>query len=234
MSEATELKSRVLAAVADEPSRPYRAVVRLRWSVLSAAALASLAIFAFAGGLRITGRPVALLAATSAGALAIAAAAAVLAFRRGSSMLGRPAAVLVAIALATPLVLVAWKLGVSSLFPEMTRWWPERPGLRCLYLATAMGTAPVAAMLYLCRGTAPAHPRLTGLALGTSAGALVWVLVDLWCPVAHVRHLLLGHILPLALFTAIGAAAGGLLAARRGPRRGPTRKPRSADGSTGL
>ncbi len=189
--------------------------------MLCGAGLAALAIFTLAGGVRPTGRPVALWIVTSAGAIAVAGAALALAYRRGPSMLGRPAAVLAGVAVATPLLLLAWKLGVSSLVPEMTRWWPERLGLRCLTLALATGIAPTAAMLYLWRGTAPAHPRLTGLALGSSAGALAWVLVDFWCPVAHVHHLLLGHVLPLALLGAAGTAAGGLLAARRAGRRSP-------------
>ena len=209
------LRQRVLAAVAAERSPARPAMARLRWLLLGGAGAASLAIFALAGGVRPTGRPAALWVVTSAGAMAVAAAATVLAFRRGPSMLGRSASVLLGVALVTPVLLLAWKLGVSSLIPEMTRWWPERPGFRCLKLATATGLAPTAAMLYLWRGTAPAHPRLTGLALGVSAGALVWVLVDVWCPVAHVHHLLLGHVLPLACFGAIGAAAGGLLAPRR-------------------
>ena len=211
-----ELRERVLAAAAAAPAPPRAAVLRLRWLVLSAAALASLAIFALAGGVRPTGRPVELWLATSAGAIAVAGAAAALAFRRGSSMLGRPALHLVGLAVITPLLLFAWKLGVSSLFPdEMTRWWSDRVGFRCLTLAAATGIAPIAAMLYLWRGTSPAHPRLTGMALGTAAGALAWTLVDFWCPVGHVHHLLLGHVLPLAGFAALGAAAGGLLAARR-------------------
>jgi hypothetical protein len=210
-----EMKARILATVAAEPARPRAAAARVRWLVLGSAALAALAIFALAGGLRSMGRPAALWIPTAAGALAIAAAAVALAFRRGPSMLGRSAAVLVGIAVATPLLLLAWKLGLSSLFPEMTRAWPGRWGSRCLMLSTAMGTAPVAAMLHLWRGTAPAYPRLTGLALGIAGGALAWGLVDLWCPIAHAQHLLLGHVLPLLAFGAIGAAAGGLLAARR-------------------
>lgn len=217
----TELKARVLAAAAAERSPARPAAARRRGLFLSGALLASLAIFALAGGVRPTGRPVALWLATSAGAIAIAAAAALLALRRGRSMLGRPAAVLAGVAIGTPLLLLAWKLGVSAPFPEMTRWWDERPGLRCLTLGLATGLAPTAAMLYLWRGTAPAHPRLTGLALGTSAGALAWALVDFWCPVAHVQHLLLGHVLPLVVFGAAGAAAGGLLEARRAWRRSP-------------
>ena len=43
---------------------------------------------------------------------------------------------------------------------------------------------------------------------------MTWMLVDLWCPVAYVGHLLLGHVLPIAVFATIGAAAGSLLSAR--------------------
>lgn len=209
-----DLKARVLAAAAAEPSLNRTATARLRWIVLGGAALASLSVFALVGGVRISDRPVALLAATAAGAFAIAAAASVLAFRRGPSMLGRSAGVLVGIAIATPLLLLAWKVGMSSLFADMTRWWPERPGFRCMRLSAVLGAAPLAAMLFLWRGTAPARPRLTGLAIGAASGGLSWVLVDLWCPIGHVHHLLLGHALPLAAFAATGALGGALLAAR--------------------
>jgi hypothetical protein len=212
-----ELKQRVLAAVAAEPVRARPAAARVRWLVLLGASAVSIAAFIGAGGVRPSGRPLELIAATSIGALAIAAAAAALAFRRGRSMLGRSAPVLAATVLATPIVLLAWKLGVSAIFPEMTRWWPERPGLRCLRLATTMGIAPTVAVLYLWRGTAPAYPRLTGLALGVAVGALAWVMVDAWCPVAHVHHLLLGHVLPMALLGAVGALAGGVIGVRRAP-----------------
>jgi hypothetical protein len=40
-------------------------------------------------------------------------------------------------------------------------------------------------------------------------GAVVWVLVDLWCPVAYVPHLLLGHVLPLVLTALVGTLLGG-------------------------
>jgi hypothetical protein len=34
-------------------------------------------------------------------------------------------------------------------------------------------------------------------------------LVDLWCPVAYVPHLFIGHVLPLVLATIAGAVVGG-------------------------
>ena len=209
----SDLKERLLAAIAAEPS-PTRAIAARRSAgMLAGATLASIAIWIVAGGIRPTGRPLALIAATSLGAVAIAAGAVALAVRRGRSMLGRPAPLLLAVVLATPLALLAWKAEISSSFTGMTVPWPDRVGLRCLGVALASGIAPLAAFLRLWRGTQPAHPRLTGLALGTAAGAISWVPVDLWCPVAHLDHLLLGHVLPIALFATLGAVAGRLLEA---------------------
>jgi hypothetical protein len=37
------------------------------------------------------------------------------------------------------------------------------------------------------------------------------VLVDLWCPVSYLPHLLLGHLLPIAVLAAVGALVGGRL-----------------------
>lgn len=210
----TDLQQRVFAAIAAEPSPARPAVSRMRTELLAGAILVSLSVFIATGGIRPTGRPAILMIATFAGAIAISAGAALLALRRGRSMLGRSAPVLVAIALATPLLLLAWKISVSALFSGMSEPWPDRVGLRCLSVALLTGAAPFAAFVQLWRHTQPAHPRLTGLALGTAAGGMTWVLVDLWCPVAYFEHLLLGHVLPIAVFAALGAAAGSLLAAR--------------------
>jgi hypothetical protein len=49
---------------------------------------------------------------------------------------------------------------------------------------------------------------MTGAALGMAAAIAAGGLVDLWCPVANVEHLLRGHILPLVLLAALGALAG--------------------------
>jgi len=52
------------------------------------------------------------------------------------------------------------------------------------------------------------HPGIAGAALGITAGVFAGTLVDLWCPVAYVPHVLLGHILPLVVVSAVGAWAG--------------------------
>jgi hypothetical protein len=69
------------------------------------------------------------------------------------------------------------------------------------------------------RRSDPTHPRLSGAAIGAAVGAFTWVFVDLWCPVAYVPHLLLGHILPLVATTVAGAWLGGLAIGLRGAER---------------
>ena len=46
-------------------------------------------------------------------------------------------------------------------------------------------------------------------------GACAWVAADLWCPVAYVPHLLLGHILPLFVLAGAGALLGRTLLSLR-------------------
>jgi hypothetical protein len=80
-----------------------------------------------------------------------------------------------------------------------------------LRLSGLLSLAPMIGALWLRRGSDPVHPRAAGAALGAAIGAGTWVLVDLWCPVAYVPHLLLGHVLPLLLIILCGAALGGPL-----------------------
>ena len=112
-------------------------------------------------------------------------------------------------ALAAPLVLLAWKVGVTVPFgPEMTVPWPGRPGFRCLGLSLAMAAPVLVALLVMRRRSDPVHPGIAGAALGMTAAVAAGAFVDLWCPVAYLPHVLLGHILPLALGAAFGAWAG--------------------------
>jgi hypothetical protein len=213
-----DLKQRVLAAAAAEPSPVRTVVLRRQVELAVGAALVALVVWLANGGVRLTGRPPTLAASTALGSLVVAAVTMILTLRPGKSMLGRSAPVLVTLALATPLVLLAWKSAMSSAFPGMTVPWSDRPGLRCLCVALETGTAPLVALLAIWRHTQPRHPRLTGLTLGVASGAISWLLVDLWCPVGYAGHLLLGHVLPIAVFATCGALAGGGLAVPRTER----------------
>lgn len=208
-AEPAESKVRLLAQVSAERS-PTRREVRLLAGVGAALGiLVSVCAFLAVGGFREGGLPrdPRLIAWTVSGTAALAAAAAAWSVRRGRT-LGAPRAVLRGLIVALPLVLFAWKVGVSSFFPGGTDWDPARVGLRCLGVGHLVGL-PVLAGFFVARWrTDPLHPGLTAAALGATAGVFAALLVDLWCPVGHPGHVLLGHVLPVVSLTLLAWALG--------------------------
>lgn len=207
MSAHDDLKARLLAATRAEPA-PTRRQTRRRTEIAFALGVASmLVVFIAIGGVRPVDRPLWVIVLTASGALALAYTALALAFGRGASMVGRRSATLVWLLVAVPLLLFGWKLGVSA-GCELTQWWPERPGMRCLLWTLLMGSGLLASLLFARRRTISSRPALLGGALGVAVGAASWVLTDLWCPVAHAAHLALGHVLPLLILGVVGAIVG--------------------------
>jgi hypothetical protein len=209
MTPAPDLKRRVLAAVESAPALTQRAVRQRGWVTFAVCAVIALAIFAEAGGIRTSGRPDLLVVWTCVGWIVAASAAAALGVARGRSMLGRSSSALVVLIVALPLALPAWKIGVSALFgPQMTVAWPGRPGFRCLGLSLAMAAPLLLAFVVIRRRSDPVHPGIAGAVLGITAGVAAGTLVDLWCPIAYLPHVLLGHILPLVVVASVGAWVG--------------------------
>jgi hypothetical protein len=211
LEAAGDVKSRILAAVRAEPAPTRRATLLRNALLLAAGVAAALAIFFCKGGVRVYARPSLLVAATSAGWFVAAAVATRIAFARGRSMLGRPTAWLVALVVGAPLLLLAWKLAVTVPFgQQMMVWWDDKEGYRCLGMSLGIGFVLLAVFTAARRRSDPLRPGITGAALGMAAGIAAGGLVDLWCPVAHYKHLLRGHILPLILLAVLGAVAGRL------------------------
>jgi hypothetical protein len=183
--------------------------------LLGSAFLVPTLVFLACGGLRQAARPSELVVETAAVAALIALVIGIIGLSRGRSMLGRPGSLLLAAALLTPALLFAGKVLVSSEYPSLMLEVPHHPGLRCLGLSCLMAAWPLVAFVLMRRGSDPTNPRLTGAAMGAVAGAGVWVLVDLWCPVGYVPHLLLGHVLPVLLCVAAGAVLGQRVIALR-------------------
>lgn len=214
-----------LDSIANDPS-PSRRQIRVRNLLLFVAAAVVLAeLFRWWGGIRPTGRPLTLMLETALGAASIAAVAVWTIAGRGRSMVGRSTTVLGIAGLATPLLLFLWKIGTSAQFQDALGIGPmgadglPRAGWRCLRLSIALGLAPLIAMVLVRRNSDPNHPRLTGATLGIAASACAWVFTDLWCPVGNIPHLLRGHLLPMAILAALGAALGHLLISVRAPAR---------------
>jgi hypothetical protein len=215
---APDLKRRVLAAATSEPS-PTRRQRRLTSAVRMASALAvPLLLLVLVGGPHVGPRPLGLVATTALGTSGIAASALLVAVGRGSSMLGRSRRRLLVTAALAPVAFLLWKVAASSGVPHMMDPWPTRPGLRCFALTALFALWPVAALVWERRGSDPVHPRALGVALGVAAGTAAAALVDLWCPVGHVPHLLTGHLAPIVLLGGLGALVGARALGVR-PRR---------------
>ena len=202
---ASDLRARVLAAVQREPSPPRAVVVAAELRRMGLALLVTFGVFVSVRGVRVGDRPLSLLAITALGAAAITLVVGGVALTRGRSMLGRSRTLLWSIAVATPIALLAWKLTWTARFDVLG---PMRVGVKCLGLSLAMAASPMFVMLAGRVRSDPLHPAATGAAVGAAFGAMAWVLVDLWCPVGYLRHLLIGHVLPLALIIIAGALLG--------------------------
>jgi hypothetical protein len=216
MATAEEMKSRILEATRRQPAAP-RGEVRRRVAVtLAVSVLVPLATFLLVGSVRPGPRPLALVLATSGGALGIALAAVWTAYGRGGQMLGRARWRLLAMTVAAPATFVLWKMAWSARYEHMTDDWATRPGLRCFALTLLFAALPFLALASVRRGSDPTHPRTLGAALGVATGTCAAVLVDLWCPVGHPRHLAIGHLLPIVLLGLAGIWVGQrILAVRR-------------------
>ena len=212
-SPQARLRAQVIDLTAREPS-PTRAQSSLQHRVvLGIALLVPLLVFIAWGGMRVGPRPDQLVLQTAMGSAVLAVGLAIVGIGRGRSMLGRPRSWLLAQVLATPVLLFGWRVLLSARYPSMMSEWVERPGLRCFALSMILALAPLLGVLWLRRGSDPVQPRLTAAASGAAVGAGVWVLVDLWCPVGYVPHLLLGHLLPLVILIALSGLFGGRVVA---------------------
>lgn len=80
-------------------------------------------------------------------------------------------------------------------------------GLRCLLVATVVSVPALAILAAALRRAAAVSSRLRGAALGAAAGAWGGFAVFVFCPSGNVQHLLVGHVLPIAIFTLLGAVA---------------------------
>jgi hypothetical protein len=206
--ESFERRSRILASVA-ETAAPTRRELRRRqvWLVLCGV-LGALALFWLEGGLRTTGRPPSLVAWTSFGTSFFVGTGMWFLFTRTRAGHRRGWTVLGLATLAPAIAFVLWRYGLGHLY-ELASPWPSRPGYRCFAMSVATGGILLFALLLAWRRVDPMSPRATGAAFGAGAGLGSALLIDLWCPVSYLPHLLVGHVLPIAVLAAIGGMVGG-------------------------
>jgi hypothetical protein len=201
MTPTSTLRDRVLLGVAAQPSRT-RSQGRLRALILLAmAALASTGPPILRGALDLDGASVAV------GSLLVAFACVATATWRGKALLGHSAWTLAAVALLAPLARALWLFAWA-------RDAPDTPDATC-FARTLVSTAPIFAALFFLRvRRVVEHPFAHGAALGTAAAAFGAVLVDVSCARAPPSHVLVGHVLPVLAFAALGTLCGRFLAVR--------------------
>lgn len=205
-----DLKARVLAAAELQDSPPRRRWVAQSLVLIATSWLVALVVFMFAGGVRPTGRSTLQMLGTAGGTASVAAIAVWLLLTRGRSTLGRTRALLISVAAGTVPAILGWRIIWSMQFAGGLEHWDTRPGFRCLGLTLSIAACPLLTFVVVRRGSDPQHPALTGLAAGVAVGAAANLFTDLWCPVAFVPHLLLGHALPVVLLGGLGTLLGSM------------------------
>jgi hypothetical protein len=80
-------------------------------------------------------------------------------------------------------------------------------GARCLVLAGIVGGVTLAAFAAALQRAVAAASVARGAALGAAAGAWAGLAVFVFCPAGEALHLVVGHLLPVAALTLVGALA---------------------------
>jgi hypothetical protein len=204
-----DLRARILAAAADEPSPPRERVKRSSVVAMALALVALTSALFATGGLHLGSRPAAYVAVTAIGWAAAAVLATVFAFGRGRSAVGRASPLLMASAVAVAPLLCVWALAWTMAWPELDLGeggWAAH--LTCFAMATVVGLAPLLLLAFVRRGTDPVHPGAAGAALGAAAGAWAGTVMDLHCAVSGAFHVAFAHACPSLLLAVIGAVVG--------------------------
>jgi hypothetical protein len=207
-----DLRMRILAAAASTPSATRGE--RRSWMTAgyALAGLACLGVYQLEGGVaHVAGRPAGVTLALVGGAVLLAAAALAAGTWRGRSTAGRPWVVLAATATLVPVLTLGWMGLFRGRYVEPF----ERFGWRCMGITFACGIA-VGAVAFLARRRSVAvSPRWHGAALAAGAAAVGGVVVDAWCPLTNAPHVMVGHVLPMAVLALAGAAIGRAVLAVR-------------------
>jgi hypothetical protein len=211
-----EVRTRILQAIRGRPAPTRRHLARRRIALVATAFAASPVGLVLAGGPLAGPRPGSLLLATTGGGVALASAATWIAVGRRDPVRKRARAWFVLTASTVPPLWFVWKVVWSSQFEGMSGPWPSRVGLRCFALTLAFALGPLFFLASARRDSDPTHPVSRGAALGVAAGMCAATMVDLWCPVGHPWHVLLGHALPVALLGLAGLWVGHRLLAIHG------------------
>jgi len=207
------LRARVLAATATRPALTRRQGRRAGGVLVAASIALAVTVFARTGAVAHSGGgTLGLTIALATGWALVSAVLTWIVVGRSGSTMARSPVVLTAAVLVTPVLLFAWTHLFSGAYVEPF----QRVGYRCLGYTLAISALPLASFLALKRAVEPRHPAALGAGAGAACAAWAGALIDLWCPLTNTLHVLVGHVAPLVVATAIGAFFGRFtLGARR-------------------
>jgi hypothetical protein len=204
-----DVRARILAVARREPAASRAEGSRRRARVVTVGVLAWFVVLLAIDRPGLRGREVLPMVALSGLWLLIGAAAAWLGIARGRSMLGRGRAERLAVVVLTPLALLGSALAVRALVPPLP---VDVTGLSthllCVLGTSLFAVGPLFAAILLWRASDPIAPGWAGAAIGAAAGAWGALGIELHCGHTAVLHVVLGHVLPVVLLSAAGAAIG--------------------------
>ena len=207
-SDLAELRARVLDAARREPARPRSAgAPRRRWVIaLGFVSMVAIAAFLVAERHDPGRRPPGYVAALTVAWLFLASGATWAGLARGRSMLGRSAAWRVGVAALTPIAMLASWLPIALVWPNtLSDASTMRTHLTCVGMTLAFAAGPLVAFAVLRRESDPVRPGLTAAAMGVVAGAWGAVALVMFCGFSSPAHILVGHVLPVALLAVASA-----------------------------
>ena len=209
---AARLYQGVLAGIAATPSPGIRTAHRM-WIAISIACAATLLIVIaasqlvygeWAAGLSVAVDSRSSMVAVGAATLLLASVATLASVWRNRGGFGLPNAALAALAVLMAPVYAMFAVLFAQHVPSgdvvVSPW-----GARCLAIAALVGTIALVAFGWALRRAAPEATGGRAAAVGACAGAWAGVAVFFFCPSADQPHLLLGHVLPVAILTIAGA-----------------------------
>jgi hypothetical protein len=123
-------------------------------------------------------------------------------FGSGVSMLALTALLVAPIYAAAVVVQPVHAGSSAALTVALSPW-----GARCLGVASTIAALVLAIFTVALRHLVPVASRLRGAALGAAAGAWAGLGVFVFCPGSEIPHLLIGHVLPIVVFTVLGLTA---------------------------
>ena len=192
------LRDRIRAAVAQ--TTPVGLSPRARVVVSIVVVLVAVSIGIALMRPDVSALPLASIIGVTLGVALLATATLIVALSPGSRGLGASVSSLVALAATTaPLyAVVTMMAGLGAA--------EDGPRVRgCFSTSLAIASVALVGLTFALRRSVPAAPVARGALLGACAGAWAGLTIHLHCPCGDRMHILIGHAVPIAIFSVLGA-----------------------------